>query len=104
MSDHVRAGVTNYNKGPMEFENGSRIVSATTTGNTGRGMSIILLYCDEFAFVYPILQMSFDSRSHLQQVVCNYYIRFNQMKIHLLNAWKESKINLTTTETKVLLV
>ena len=24
----------------MEFENGSRIVSATTTGNTGRGMSI----------------------------------------------------------------
>ena len=35
----------------MEFENGSRIVSATTTGNTGRGMSISLLYCDEFAFV-----------------------------------------------------
>ena len=49
--DHVRAGVTNYNKGSMEFENGSRIVSATTTGNTGRGMSISLLYCDEFAFV-----------------------------------------------------
>ena len=51
--DHVRAGVTNYNKGSMEFENGSRIVSATTTGNTGRGMSISLLYCDEFAFVNP---------------------------------------------------
>ena len=42
--DHIRAGVTNYNKGSMEFENGSRIVSATTTGNTGRGMSISLLY------------------------------------------------------------
>ena len=51
--DHVRAGVVNYNKGSIEFENGSRIVSATTTGNTGRGMSISLLYCDEFAFVAP---------------------------------------------------
>ena len=51
--DHIRAGVVNYNKGSIEFENGSRIVSATTTGNTGRGMSISLLYCDEFAFVQP---------------------------------------------------
>ncbi len=51
--DHIRAGVINYNKGSIEFENGSRIVSATTTGNTGRGMSISLLYCDEFAFVAP---------------------------------------------------
>jgi hypothetical protein len=49
--DHIRAGVINYNKGSIEFENGSRIVSATTTGNTGRGMSISLLYCDEFAFL-----------------------------------------------------
>jgi hypothetical protein len=51
--DFIRAGVVNYNKGSMEFDNGSRIVSATTTGNTGRGMSISLLYCDEFAFVQP---------------------------------------------------
>jgi len=51
--DHIRSGVINYNKGSIEFDNGSRIVSATTTGNTGRGMSISLLYCDEFAFVQP---------------------------------------------------
>ncbi len=43
--NHIRCGVINYNKGSMEFDNGSRIVSATTTGNTGRGMSISLLYC-----------------------------------------------------------
>lgn len=43
--DHIRAGVVSYNKGSIDFENGSRIVSATTTGNTGRGMSISLLYC-----------------------------------------------------------
>ena len=57
--DHIRAGVTNYNKGSIEFENGSRIVSATTTGNTGRGMSISLLYCDEFAFVQPNIAEEF---------------------------------------------
>lgn len=57
--DHIRCGVTSYNKGSMEFDNGSRIVSATTTGNTGRGMSISLLYCDEFAFVQPNIATEF---------------------------------------------
>ena len=57
--DHIRCGVTSYNKGSMEFDNGSRIVSATTTGNTGRGMSISLLYCDEFAFVQPNIAEEF---------------------------------------------
>ena len=57
--DYIRAGVTSYNKGSIEFENGSRIVSQTTTGNTGRGMSISLLYCDEFAFVAPNIAEEF---------------------------------------------
>ena len=43
--NYIRAGVMNYNKGSIEFENGSRIVSATTTANTGRGMAVSLLYC-----------------------------------------------------------
>lgn len=57
--DHIRAGAVNYNKGSIEFENGSRIVSATTTGNTGRGMSISLLYCDEFSYVQPNIAEEF---------------------------------------------
>ena len=57
--DHIRAGVVSYNKGSIDFENGSRIVSATTTENTGRGMSISLLYCDEFAFVRPGIATEF---------------------------------------------
>lgn len=57
--DHIRSGVVNYNKGSIEFDNGSRIVSTTTTGNTGRGMSISLLYCDEFAFVPPNIAEEF---------------------------------------------
>jgi hypothetical protein len=57
--DHIRAGVTSYNKGSIDFENGSRIVSATTTETTGRGMSITLLYADEFAFVRPTIAKEF---------------------------------------------
>jgi hypothetical protein len=57
--DHIRAGVTSYNKGSIEFDNGSRIVSQTTTENTGRGMSITLLYLDEFAFVRPSIAKEF---------------------------------------------
>ena len=57
--DHIRAGVVSYNKGSIEFDNGSRIVSQTTTGTTGRGMSISLLYCDEFAFVQPNIANEF---------------------------------------------
>jgi hypothetical protein len=55
----IKAGVTTYNKGSLDFENGSRIVSATTTENTGRGMSISLLYLDEFAFVRPTIAEMF---------------------------------------------
>ena len=57
--DYIKAGVTTYNKGSLDFENGSRIVSATTTENTGRGMSITLLYLDEFAFVRPSIAREF---------------------------------------------
>ncbi len=57
--DFLRAGVTSYNKGSIEFDNGSRIVSQTTTANTGRGMSITLLYADEFAFVPPNIASEF---------------------------------------------
>jgi len=57
--DHIRAGAVSYNKGSIEFDNGSRIVAQTTTENTGRGMSISMLYCDEFAFVRPTIAREF---------------------------------------------
>jgi hypothetical protein len=56
---HIKAGVVTYNKGSLDFDNGSRIVSATTTENTGRGLSISLLYLDEFAFVRPTIAQEF---------------------------------------------
>ena len=57
--NHIRAGATSYNKGSIDFENGSRIISATTTETTGRGMSISLLYADEFAYVRPTIAKEF---------------------------------------------
>ena len=57
--DWIRAGVTSYNKQSIEFDNGSRIVAQTTTETTGRGMSISLLYCDEFAYVAPNIASEF---------------------------------------------
>jgi len=57
--DYIRAGAVSYNKGSLEFDNGSRIISATTTENTGRGLSISLLYADEFAFVRNTIAKEF---------------------------------------------
>jgi len=57
--NHIRCGVTSYNKQSIEFDNGSRIVAQTTTGTTGRGMSISLLYLDEFAYVEPNIATEF---------------------------------------------
>lgn len=57
--DFIRCGVTSYNKGSIEFDNRSRIVSSATTENTGRGMAISLLYCDEFSFVRPSISTAF---------------------------------------------
>ena len=55
----IRPGVTSYNKESIEFDNGSRIVAQTTTETTGRGMSLSLLYADEFAFVPPNVASEF---------------------------------------------
>lgn len=57
--DFIRAGVVNYNKHSIEFENGSRIVAQTTTETTGRGMSLSLIYLDEFAYVEPNIAVEF---------------------------------------------
>lgn len=57
--DHIRAGTTSYNKGSLEFDNNSRIVSDTTTETTGRGMSIHLLYVDEMSYIQPNIAVEF---------------------------------------------
>jgi len=47
----VQPGCKALNKGSIEFSNNSRIIAAATSGSSIRGMSVNLLYLDEFAFV-----------------------------------------------------
>lgn len=59
LPDHIRAGVVEYNKGTIAFDNGSKIISRATSADAGRGLSITLLYCDELAFIQPNKQKEF---------------------------------------------
>jgi len=47
----LQPGCKALNKGSIEFSNNSRILAAATSGSSIRGMSVNLLYLDEFAFV-----------------------------------------------------
>ena len=47
----LQPGCRALNKGSIEFSNNSRIIAAATSGSSIRGMSVNLLFLDEFAFV-----------------------------------------------------
>jgi len=47
----LQPGVKILNKGSIEFANDSKVVAAATSSSSIRGLSINLLYLDEFAFV-----------------------------------------------------
>jgi hypothetical protein len=47
----LQPGTKVLNKGSIEFSNNSRILAAATSGSSIRGLSVSLLYLDEFAFV-----------------------------------------------------
>lgn len=55
----LKASVEAYNKGNIDFANKSRIVARATTEKTGRGMSLSLVYLDEFAYVRPNIAEKF---------------------------------------------
>lgn len=68
----LQPGCKSLNKGSIEFSNNSRIVAASTSGSSIRGMSVNLLYLDEFAFVeragefytstYPVVSSGVDTK------------------------------------------
>jgi len=47
----LQQGVIEWNKGPVEFENGCKIIAGATSSSAIRGKSISFLYIDETAFV-----------------------------------------------------
>ena len=68
----LQPGCKALNKGSIEFSNNSRIIAAATSGSSIRGMSVNLLFLDEFAFVenagefytstYPVVSSGTTSR------------------------------------------
>jgi len=57
----LQQGVVEWNKGNIELENGSKIFASSTSASSVRGMSINLVYLDEFAFVPSTVQDEFFS-------------------------------------------
>ena len=47
----LQQGVVEWNKGSVEFENGSKIIATATSSSAIRGKSVSFLYIDETAFV-----------------------------------------------------
>ena len=47
----LQQGIVAWNKGSMELENGSKILSASTSASAVRGGSFNIIFLDEFAFI-----------------------------------------------------
>ncbi len=47
----LQQGVVNWNRGSLELENGSKIMAASTSASAVRGMSLNIIFLDEFAFI-----------------------------------------------------
>src|SRR6056300_1709170 len=68
----LQPGCKALNKGSIEFSNNSRVLAAATSGSSIRGLSVNLLYLDEFAFVeraaefytstYPVVSAGKDTK------------------------------------------
>lgn len=57
----LKQPIVEWNKGSIEFSNGSRILASATSSSAIRGGSFNLIYLDEFAFVPSNLQEQFFS-------------------------------------------
>ena len=68
----LQPGCKALNKGSIEFSNNSKIIAAATSGSSIRGLSINLLFLDEFAFIdndaqfytstYPVVSAGKDTQ------------------------------------------
>ena len=68
----LQPGTKALNKGSIEFSNNSRIIATATSGSSIRGLSVNLLFLDEFAFVendaefytstYPVISSGTDTK------------------------------------------
>ncbi len=102
----LQPGVKILNKGNIEFGNDSKIVAAATSSSSIRGMSINMLYLDEFAFVedaetfytatYPVITSGKDSKVIITSTangVGNMFHKIYESAIHEQSEYKSFTIN-----------
>jgi hypothetical protein len=102
----LQPGCKALNKGSITFSNNSRIIAAATSGNSIRGMSISLLYLDEFAFVpdadtfytstYPVISSGKKSQVIMTSTingVGNLFYRLWQGAVQGANEYKPFRVD-----------
>lgn len=102
----LQPGVKILNKGNIEFANDSKIVAAATSSSSIRGLSINLLYLDEFAFVegaeefytstYPVVTSGKESKVIITSTangVGNMFYKIYQSAVHNQSEYKHFTIN-----------
>jgi len=110
MLEHVpfflQPGTKVLNKGSIEFENDSRIIASATGANSIRGLSVNLLYLDEFAFVenaeqfytstYPVVTSGGKSKVIITSTangIGNMYHKLYEGAVQEKNEYKDYKVN-----------
>jgi hypothetical protein len=102
----LQPGVKILNKGNIEFANDSKVVAAATSSSSIRGLSINLLYLDEFAFVegaeefytstYPVVTSGKDSKVIITSTangVGNMFYKIYQSAVHQQSEYRHFTIN-----------
>ena len=102
----LQPGVKILNKGNIEFGNDSKVVAAATSSSSIRGLSINLLYLDEFAFVenaeefytstYPVVTSGKQSKVIITSTangVGNMFYKIYESAIQKQSEYKHFLIN-----------
>ena len=102
----LQPGCRALNKGSIEFSNNSRIIAAATSGSSIRGMSVNLLFLDEFAFVerasefytstYPVVSAGKDTKVIITSTangIGNTYHKIWEGAVQKTNEYKPFTVN-----------
>jgi len=102
----LQPGCKALNKGSVEFSNNSRVIAAATSGSSIRGLSVNLLFLDEFAFVndattfytstYPVISSGKTSRVIVTSTangVGNQFHRIWEGAIQGVNEYKPFRVD-----------
>ena len=102
----LQPGCKALNKGSVEFSNNSRIIASATSGSSIRGMSINVLFLDEFAFVendaefytstYPVISSGKNTKVIITSTlngIANIYYKLWEGAVQGTNNFKPFRVD-----------